>query len=177
LHNSNSQAAIEQSIREFEDAITKDPAFAPAYVALADAHSDLGTIIIGGDPDRERPQVESTARKALELNPNLAEAHVLLAEMARQQWRWAEAEAEYRRALELNPNDSDAYAKLAQWLLCQGRSDEALSSAQRARKLDSFGSTTGVSHGSYFSPGAMTRRCASYTAPSQYIRTVPARCG
>ena len=120
LRNSNSRAEIEQSIREFEDAIRKDPAFAPAYVALAEAHSWLGTVIMGGDPDRERPQVESAARKALELNPNLAEAHVLLAETAQEQWRWAEAEAEYRKALELNPNGSDAYAELAQWLLCQG---------------------------------------------------------
>jgi TolB-like protein/DNA-binding winged helix-turn-helix (wHTH) protein/Tfp pilus assembly protein PilF len=143
LRNSNSRAAIEQSIREFKDAIRKDPAFAPAYVALAEAHSELGTVTMGGDPDRERPQVESAARKALELNPNLAEAHVLLAETAQEQWRWAEAEAEYRRALELNPNYSDAYAELAQWLLCQGRIDEALSSAQRARELDSFGSATG----------------------------------
>ena len=75
---------------------------------------------MGGNPDRERPQVESATRKALELNPNLAEAHVLLAETAQEQWRWAEAEAEYRKALELNPNGSDAYAELAQWLLCQG---------------------------------------------------------
>jgi len=142
LRNSNSRAEIEQSIREFEDAIRKDPAFAPSYVALAEAHSWLGTVIMGGNPDRERPQVESATRKALELNPNLAEAHVLLAETAQEQWRWAEAEAEYRKALELNPNGSDAYAELAQWLLCQGRIDEALSSAHRARELDSLGSAT-----------------------------------
>jgi len=70
------------------------------------------------------------------LDPNLAEAYVLLAEMAQEQWRWAEAETEYRRALELNPNDSDGYTGLAHWLLCPGRTGEALASAERARELD-----------------------------------------
>jgi TolB-like protein/tetratricopeptide (TPR) repeat protein len=142
LSDNNTRAGIEKSIRYFEEAIRKDPAFAQAYVGLAGAHTHLGTVIMGGDPGRERPQVVSAARKALELDPNLADAHILLAGMAQKQWHWAEAEAEYRRALELAPNDSDAYAGLAEWLLCQGRVDEAVASAQRARELDSFGSAT-----------------------------------
>src|SRR6266481_256033 len=142
LSNNNTKAGIEERIRYFEEAIAKDPAFAPAYVGLAEAHADLGTVMMGEDPNRERPKVVSAVRRALELDPNLAEAHVLLAEMAQEQWRWAEAETEYRRALELNPNDSDGYAGLAFWLLCQGRTDEALASAERARELDRLGSTT-----------------------------------
>ena len=142
LSHNNRRAGIEKGIRYFEEAIAKDPAFAPAYVGLADAHTALGTVIMGGDPGRERPQVVSAARKALELDPNLGEAHLLLAGMAQTQWDWAQAEAEYRRALELNPNDSDGYAGLAHWLLCHGRTGEALSTAERARELDRFGSTT-----------------------------------
>jgi TolB-like protein/DNA-binding winged helix-turn-helix (wHTH) protein/Tfp pilus assembly protein PilF len=141
LSDTNTIAGIQKSIRYFEDAIAKDPRFAPAYLGLAHAHDALGTIIVGGDPGRERPQVMSAARKALDLDPNLAEAHVLLAGMAQIQWHWAQAEAEYRRALELNPNDSDGYAGLAGWLLCQGRTAEALALAERARGLDRFGST------------------------------------
>jgi tetratricopeptide (TPR) repeat protein len=98
--------------------------------------------MVGGDPNRERPQVMSAALKALELDPNLAEAHLLLAVTEQQEWRWAQAEVEYRRVLELNPNDSAGYAGLADWLLCHGRTDEALASAERARELDLFGSTT-----------------------------------
>jgi TolB-like protein/DNA-binding winged helix-turn-helix (wHTH) protein/Tfp pilus assembly protein PilF len=142
LSNSNTQADIEKSIPYFEEAIRRDPAFAPAYVGLADAHATLGTVIVGGDPHRERPKVVSAVRRALELDPNLAEAHVLLAGIAQEQWHWAEAETEYRRALELNPYDSDGFAGLADWLLCQGRTDEALESAERARELDRLGSTT-----------------------------------
>lgn len=142
LTNNNNRAGIEKSIRYFKDAISKDPAFAPAYVGLAAAHSELGTVLMGGTPDTERPQVVSAVRKALELDPSLAEGHVLLADVAQMQWRWAEAEAEYRRALELTPNESDAYVGLARWLLCQGRLDEALTSEQHARELDRFGFST-----------------------------------
>ena len=89
-----------------------DPTFAPAYVGLAGASNELGTVFIGAPPDQTRPKVISAARKALELDPDLAEAHVLLANVQQEQWHWADAEAEYRRALELNPNDADAHAGL-----------------------------------------------------------------
>jgi Tfp pilus assembly protein PilF len=78
----------------------------------------------------------SAARKALELDPDLVEAHVLLATLQQEQFHWADAEAEYRRALELNPNDADAHAGLGGWLASQGRTDEALTWAQRGRELD-----------------------------------------
>jgi TolB-like protein/DNA-binding winged helix-turn-helix (wHTH) protein/Flp pilus assembly protein TadD len=142
LSNNNTRAGIEKSIRYFEEAIAKDPGFAPAYVGMAHAHTALGTVMMGEDPNRERAEVTSAALKALQLDPNLAEAHLLLAITEQEEWRWAQAEAEYQRALELNPNDSDGYAGLAHWLLCHGRTAEALASAERARELDRFGSTT-----------------------------------
>jgi TolB-like protein/Tfp pilus assembly protein PilF len=136
FNKSNSRADIEESIGFFEDALKKDPTFAPAYVGLADAFSDLGTVFIGAPPEETRPKVIRAARKALELDPSLAEAHVLLANTDQEQWHWAEAETEYRRALELNPNDAAAHAGLALWLLCQGRTEEALAWARRGRELD-----------------------------------------
>jgi TolB-like protein/Tfp pilus assembly protein PilF len=142
LDTSNTRAGFERSIQYFEEAIRKDPAFAPAYIGLASGHSDLGTVVVGGDPRLERPKVVSAARKALELDPNLVETHLLLAEIAQEQWRWAEAEAEYQHAFELAPNDSDVYGGLADWLLSQGRTAEAVASAERAHELDRFGYTT-----------------------------------
>lgn len=143
LSNSNTRAGVEKSIDYFEDAIRKDPAFAQAYLGLAEAHLQLSSIVTGGLPPQvERPKMESAARKALELDPNLDEAHVLLADVAQKQWRWTEAESEYRWALELSPNNSDAYAGLGGWLVCQGRLDEAVASVQHARELDSVGSAT-----------------------------------
>lgn len=131
------KSGIEESIGHFEDAIRRDPTFAPAYVGLANAHRELGTNLIGGEPpEQAHAKVMSAARKALELDPELAEAHSLLADMERAQWQWAEAEAEYRRALELNPSDAGAQLQFSHWLLSQGHTEEALAWAQRAREHD-----------------------------------------
>jgi TolB-like protein/Tfp pilus assembly protein PilF len=136
LNKSSSKAEFEASIPYFEDAINRDPTFAPAYVGLANAYSNLATVFIGGLPEENRAKVISAATKALELDPNLAEAHVLLASVKQKQWHWAAAEAEYKRALELDPNSAPAYEGLALWLVCQGRVDEAVAMAQRGRVLD-----------------------------------------
>ena len=130
------RSGMEESVAYFEQAIKTDPTFAPAYVGLAAASSWLGTVFIGAPPQDTRPKVIIAARKALELDPDIAEAHVLVANVLQQQWHWADAEAEYRRALEVSPNDADAHAGLALWLLCRGRTDEALAWAQRGRELD-----------------------------------------
>ncbi len=135
----SNQADVEKSIAYFEEAIRKDPAFAPAYIGLAEAYDNLGSVFVGGRPGDVRPKEISAARKALELDPELAEAHVLLANIEQKQWQWAAAEAEYRRTLELNPNSAVAHLGLANWMLCQGRTEEALSWARRARELDPLG--------------------------------------
>jgi TolB-like protein/Tfp pilus assembly protein PilF len=129
-------AGITQSIRCFEDALKGDATFAPAYLGLAKAYTRLGTVFAGDSPAETRPRVLSFARKALELDPNLAEAHVLVANVLQEQWQWSGAEAEYRRALELNPNGADAHAGFALWLLCEGRTDEAVAWIKTARELD-----------------------------------------
>jgi tetratricopeptide (TPR) repeat protein len=134
-----SKADFEERIAYFEEAIRKDPTFAPPYVALANAYADLGSSFVGGPTDEVRPKVISAARKALELDPRLAEAHVLLAETYETAWHWADAESEYKLAHELNPNDAAANFGFANWLVCQGRLDEALASSQRARELDPLG--------------------------------------
>jgi len=136
LGESNSKADVEESISYFEEAIKRDPTFAPAYVGLADAHYDLSTVFIGAAPVEEREKVVNAAHKAMELDPGLAEAHTLLAAMQQEEWHWAEAETEFKRGLELNPNDAAAHNGLARWLLCEGRTDEALAWAQRGRELD-----------------------------------------
>lgn len=136
LGKGNSRADIDESLADFEEAIRQDPTFAPAYVSLASAHSELATVFMGAPPETERAKVVNAARKALELDPELAEAHVLLASTHQEQWQWTEAESEFRRALQINPNDAAAHNGLARWLLSHGRADEALTWAQRGRELD-----------------------------------------
>ncbi|MGC1297761.1 MAG: tetratricopeptide repeat protein [Alloacidobacterium sp.] len=135
----NNRAEVEKRIAWFDEAIRKDPAFAQAYVGLASAYGALGTVFVGAPPSETRPKVINAARKALELDPDLADAHVLLADMYMRQWKWAEAEAEYKRALDLNPNDAAAHDGFSDWLVCHGRMEEALAWVRRARDLDPLG--------------------------------------
>jgi TolB-like protein/Tfp pilus assembly protein PilF len=137
--NSDSREGVEKAISYFQDAIDKDPTFAPAYVGLAESYHDLGTIFVGGPADVTRRKVESAAKKALELDPSIAKAHTLIADVYQQRWQWRDAEAEYKRALDLNPNDAEAHEGYALWLMCQGRFDSAFVWAQRARELDPLG--------------------------------------
>lgn len=137
----NSRPEIEKSIEYFEEAIRKDPTFAPAYVGLASAYDAMGLVFIGAPPSETRPKEMSAAQKALELDPEIAEAHVRLADVYQRQWQWSAAEAEYKKALELKPNDASALVGYANWLLCQGRIDEALASSQRARDVDPLGAS------------------------------------
>ncbi len=134
-NKTSSRAGVEESIGYFQKAIARDPTYAPAYVSLASAYKFLSSVTIGGSP-AERLKAMTAAQKALELDPNLAAAHVVLADLQTAQWHWTEAEAEYRRGLELNPSDASAYGGLAVWLLSRGRLAEAVASARKARELD-----------------------------------------
>jgi tetratricopeptide (TPR) repeat protein len=95
--------------------------------------------MFGARPSDVRPKIIEAAQKALELDPGLADAHVLMGTTFQRQWRWTEAEAEFRRALELAPNNALAYRGLAFWLLCHGRTEEAMDWSRRARELDPLG--------------------------------------
>ncbi len=136
LQGINGKASIEKGNRYFEDAINRDPTFAPAYVGLAEKYSALGSVLGGAPPSETRPKVINAGQKALDLDPNLVEAHVLLADVLQLEWHWAEAESEYKRALELAPNSAAAHAGFAFWLLSEGRTDEAVTWIKRARDLD-----------------------------------------
>jgi TolB-like protein/cytochrome c-type biogenesis protein CcmH/NrfG len=156
FNKSGSRVGVDESIGYFEDAIKRDPTFAPAYVGLATAYEQLGSFYIGAPPEEARAKAMSAAQKAKELDPGLADAHILLANMHQQQWHWAEAEAEYRRALALSPSDPGAHFGLAHWLLTQGRIEEALALARRARELDPF-AFSGVEIGWILSNGRRYR--------------------
>src|SRR5262249_27622547 len=140
LEKAYSKAGIEESIGYFEEAIKRDPGFAPVYVGLAIAYRELGTPIIGGGPP---PWAWPTMVSGMQNGPGLVTAppaaHAMLAEVYQEQWQWSDAEREYKRALELSPNGAGVQHAFAGWLLCQGRTQEAEAWARRARGLDPFG--------------------------------------
>jgi serine/threonine-protein kinase len=138
--NKRSGDDLKQAIALFQQAIDKDPAYAKAYAGLALAYGVLGgnTVMTRAESDEAGLKAKSAARKALELDGNLAEAYAVLANEEVDEWNFAQAEIDFKRALELNPN----YATARQWyseLLAKfGRHDEALAEIKRAYELDPF---------------------------------------
>lgn len=132
----NTAEGMQKSVGFFRDAINKDPTFAPAYLELASSFEDLAMVYSGVPPEEMRAKAIVALQKALELDPELAPAHVLLGTVYQRQWKWSESRAEFSRALELEPNDAAASRELAFWLICEGRTEEGLARSQRARELD-----------------------------------------
>jgi TolB-like protein/Flp pilus assembly protein TadD len=124
------------SISYFKQAIEIDPTYALAYAGLADVYREMP--FAGYAPSKESfPMAKAAALRALQIDPDLAEAHVVLGWVYFcYEWNWSGAEIELKRAIELNPNSSDAYLAYAHLLSNLGRGDEALQKMKSARELD-----------------------------------------
>ena len=135
--NERTGEALKKSIEYFNQAIEIDPRDALSYAGLADAFVLIPNYS-AGSPQEFYPKAKAAARKALELDETLAEAHTSLAQaLFAYDWNFAESSREFRRAIELNPN----YATARHWyanstLLAMGRFDEAVAEGKRAQELD-----------------------------------------
>jgi len=116
----------------FDQALREDPGFALAYSGLADY------LTVGWGPWMDQPLAEKYARKAVALEPDLAEAHASLGVACVYQRKFAEGEKELKKAIELNPDYAMAHHWYSQYLLTLGRPAEALAENDRARQLDPF---------------------------------------
>jgi serine/threonine protein kinase/lipoprotein NlpI len=129
------------AIRYYQRAIEEDPSYALAYAGLAEAHGSLG---VRGHiaPIEGRRKMEEAARTALELDQNLAEAHVMLggAYVVFAPYNFSQGEPELLRAIELSPSLAVAHQFLGHSLLQQGRFDESLAAYSKARELDPLSS-------------------------------------
>ncbi|HEU4391478.1 MAG TPA: hypothetical protein VFV34_27055 [Blastocatellia bacterium] len=104
-------------------------------VGLANAYTVSG-IYGPPTPMEAMPQSRDAARKALEIDEDLAEAHVAMGGVKLlYEWDWPGAEREFRRALELNPNCADAHSLYGYYFEAMGRADDALAEQKRAREL------------------------------------------
>jgi TolB-like protein/Tfp pilus assembly protein PilF len=137
---------LRKSIAYFQHAIQEDPTYALAYAGLANSYISLGQPWFREGDMRPRdvlPQAEAAARKALEIDDSLGQAHLALARVIQlYDWDWQAVEKEYRRALELNQNDALAHAFLGEYLQEMGRNGEALLEFQRVETLDPLNSSS-----------------------------------
>lgn len=134
--NKRAAADFEKAIGFFQEAIGKDPNYALAYSGLADSYA-LKTVYTSESPRDLMPKAKAAALKALELDPNLAEAHASLAQIVEYyDYDFATAEKEFQRAIELNPNYASAHQWYGEHLSALKRTDEALAELQRALDLD-----------------------------------------
>jgi tetratricopeptide (TPR) repeat protein len=102
-------------------------------------------------PVREaNPQARAAARRALELDGRLADAHTVLGRCAQFDWDWIGAEQEYQEALRLNPNHGTSYLWYARLLRDQGRLDEDLTQIRKARAVDPLSAIIQVNIGWHF---------------------------
>jgi TolB-like protein/DNA-binding winged helix-turn-helix (wHTH) protein/Tfp pilus assembly protein PilF len=134
--NKRTLDGFRQAREYFQQAIAKDPDYAPAYAGLADTFALMSSWALA--PQNEfMPKARAAALKALQIDATLAEAHTSLALIAENyDYDWQTAEKEYQQAIELNPNYATAHHWYAECLMWQGRFDEALRESERARQLD-----------------------------------------
>ena len=126
-------AEIQKGVQDFELAVKLDPEYGPAHAGLASAWALLAIAPFDVLPPHDAmPKADAAARKSLELDEGLAEAHAARALVHHHyHWNWKEAEASYRQAIELNPGYAAAHLWYSWLLLALGRNDEALAEIER----------------------------------------------
>jgi serine/threonine-protein kinase len=134
--NRRTPADIAEGVRYFEQAIAEDPEYALAYSGLADSYA-LELDYRGAPVLEGMERAKAQARKAIELDESLAEAHTSLGWVTFiYDWDWPGAEREFHRAIELNPRYSTARQWYAWFLVAMGRFEEALAEGRTAIDLD-----------------------------------------
>lgn len=134
--NRRGEAALQEGIQFFHQAIALEPTYAEAYSGLADSYTTLG--YLSYLPPREAfPQARAAAEKAISLDSSLAEPHASLAYISFYfDWNWTAAEAEFRKAIALNPNYATAHDYYCSFLTAMQRPNEARAQIERALQLD-----------------------------------------
>ena len=134
--NKRSLEGFQKAIEYFQQATAKDPAYALAYVGLADTYTYFSFFDVV--PPREAmPKAKAAASRALEIDDSLGEAHVSLGYVSYMyDWDWPAAGKHFEQALALNPAYSRAHTFYPFYLSSLGRSEEALAVAERSLDLD-----------------------------------------
>ncbi len=133
--NQRTGSALDKAVTYFQAATAIDPGFALAHAGVAQAYGSramLGYV----PPGRELPALKAAARRALELDPRLGEAHAAMATAHLAEWDWEGAELQFRIALEADPNSSLAQLWYSRYLHARARFEEGLAHRRKALELD-----------------------------------------
>ena len=133
--NKRTGDGLQKALLYFQQAINKDPTYGAAYSGLADCNSGLAWHGFKS-PVEALPMANAAALRAIEIDPQSAEAHASLGLVLTHRWDWAGAEAEFKQALRLDPRYANAHHWYGDYLSIMGRHDEALLEARQALKLD-----------------------------------------
>ena len=170
---------IKQGLDYFQRAVELDPSYPLPYVGLSTSYGLLA--FYGGMSPREAFPLEAAAsRRALELDPGLADAHATRGfYLAHPKMQEAAAEAEFRRAVELSPNSGEAHHALSLFLMTKGHFDEAIAEGKKSAELDplwlgSYGSLANVYYyaGQYHEAVELVETKAQRHAPSLWVAGV-----
>jgi tetratricopeptide (TPR) repeat protein len=134
--NRRSEADLRKALQCFRAAVDADPDFALSYTGIADTLTLLSFYEMDA-PTEVMPQARDAAMRAIELEPDLAEAHTSLADVHLHfDWQWEAAGREYRRAIECNPGYALCYHWYANLLAATGQHDAAYAAVMRALEID-----------------------------------------
>ena len=125
-----------KAIEQFQQAIAIDPGYALAYAGLADSY-----VLLGWNsylpPKAAFPKGKAGAKIALQLDPDLAQAHTPMAALLwLYDWQWEEAQTEFKRSLERDPTYATANHWYAEYVMTMGRHTEVMARMKKSQELD-----------------------------------------
>lgn len=159
LINKRTPAGLWNSVKHFERAIKLDPQYALAYVGLTQSYYHLGDYNLL-PLEESFTKVREMALRAIQLDPDLAEARIALAHAKRYTWDWPGMEEHYRAAIKLSPNLAIAHKFYSVLLRMTGRFKESFAEIQKAQELDPV------------SPNIMSTAAANFYFARQYDRAL-----
>ena len=136
-----SDDALKKATVFFEQAVNEAPLFAEAYAGIAESY-DMSAIF-GLLPARQASaKAQQAARKAIEIDPSISEAHAALGYALMLAWDWQEAGREFQEAIEINANNVIAHRWYAEYLMALGQAARAVGEIERARDIEPLSAIT-----------------------------------
>jgi adenylate cyclase len=133
--NKFTEIGLRKAFDLFQNALLQDPGFARAYAGIADVWCDLADDWVA--PDDAYPRAKSAAERALQRDPELADAMISIGKvLCWHEWKFAEGVRYVERAVALSPNNAEAFWVLGTALPLVGRLPEGIAAVRRALELD-----------------------------------------